>query len=291
MPGRPKKVEKLCRNKAKPTTATPSSAINTSALGVGPKRWSRSSASVNVTSCESRSYSASSRINCAMMEMSSTRPRRTMTANLPQHSASTLPTPLQPAEENLVHFLHQLRFRHLPIWAKPLVDPQHHTEKGKCRDFRVDLPNTLRADRLGERGFQESHVALLARVDLCPRLPVQRGVLVQDDDHFLGPAVRHQQDVLFHAALQPLQRIGDRHHLIEHLFLEDVHAVVHDLHQKVLLAANVMIEPRLGQTGGLRDVVDRGPFVAFFADDLCGRLEDLLPPDAAVVRLVLRWHL
>src|SRR5262249_13758937 len=103
-----------------------------------------------------------------MMEMSSTRPRRTMTANLPQDSASALPPPLQPAEENLVHFLHQLRFRHRALRPKPFVDPQHHPKEDKCRHFRVNLANPLRSDRLGERGLQESHVALLARVDLRP---------------------------------------------------------------------------------------------------------------------------
>src|SRR5918999_528368 len=60
MPGRPRNVEKLWKNSAKAAGCPSHSPINTSAAARSPKCESRRVSSVADTSCERRSYSASS---------------------------------------------------------------------------------------------------------------------------------------------------------------------------------------------------------------------------------------
>ena len=77
-------------------------------------------------------------------------------------------------------------------------------------------------------------------------------MLVQDDRDLLAPALGHEQDVLVHARPQALERIGDGEDLGEHLLLEDVHPVVLDLEEQMLLAPDVVVEAGLGEAGRRR---------------------------------------
>src|SRR6516225_5630484 len=63
MPGLPSKVEKLWKNRAKPTGVPSRQANTTSAYGRGPKSEAARSAVVADISCSRRSYTASSRMN------------------------------------------------------------------------------------------------------------------------------------------------------------------------------------------------------------------------------------
>src|SRR5665213_3310455 len=63
MPGRPRNVEKLRKNNAKPTVSPETDASRTCAAGCGPNKCWRSCASVAITSEESFSAAARPRIN------------------------------------------------------------------------------------------------------------------------------------------------------------------------------------------------------------------------------------
>jgi hypothetical protein len=60
----------------------------------------------------------------------------------------------------------------------------------------------------------------------------------------------------------------------EDLLLEHVHPVVLDVEEQMLLAADVVVEPGLGEARGLRNVLDRRSLVPLLADETGGGLED-----------------
>ena len=99
-------------------------------------------------------------------------------------------------------------------------------------------------------------------------------MLVEDDRDFLAPAARDELDVPRHAGLEALHRVRDVLHLGEDALLEHVHPVVHDLDEQLLLALDVVVEPGLGETAGVGNLLDAGALVALLADEpRCG-LED-----------------
>ena len=98
---------------------------------------------------------------------------------------------------------------------------------------------------------------------------------MQDDGDFLGPVACDQEDVSSQGGPDPVKRIVDGHHPVENLLLEQVHAERHDLVEKIFLAPDVMVEPRLREPEGGRDVAHGRLVEPLLAEEARRGLEDL----------------
>src|SRR3990170_2258758 len=152
MPGLPRKVEKLWKKSAKPAGSPPSSAITTSATGRSPKRCSRRASSVATTSCERRSYSASSFMKERIRGTSSSEAARMRTSPTP--AAEGLGAGVGDADEGLGD-LDGVRRRTLEqvVGDAPVLDrvPFHPNPP----DVRTRLASDLQRRRIVRRVARE----------------------------------------------------------------------------------------------------------------------------------------
>jgi hypothetical protein len=102
-------------------------------------------------------------------------------------------------------------------------------------------------------------------------------VFVKHDGDLAITRAENNLDVQPNQGAKALFHIGDAAHGIDHLLLSDIHGVVHDLEQYLVLALKVMVEAALAELERGRYVVHGGGVIAALLKKAGSRAQDFLP--------------
>src|SRR5271166_6488671 len=102
-------------------------------------------------------------------------------------------------------------------------------------------------------------------------------VLMQHDGDFAIPRAEHDLDVQADQGPQPLYGVEDAAYGGEHAILCDLHGMVHDLEQNLVLALEMMVKSALAELECGRDVVHRCGVISALLEEAGSGSQDFLP--------------
>src|SRR5215510_5794832 len=177
----------------------------------------------------------------------------------------------QSAEGDLAYLLNYLFRRQTAVGVVPAREPQDRAEQAECRHRHVHLSQLPFLLELIERVADQIDVGAFPLADLATMLGNQPGDLLHYDRDRVVALRRDmagdQPHMVGDDRAQPGFGVGYGARRNDHVFIQFVHAEVHDAEEQVSLPLDVMIDARLSKPDGFGDVVHGRGVVALFANE------------------------
>src|SRR5581483_847259 len=119
-------------------------------------------------------------------------------------------------------------------------------------------------------------IFLLPGIHTLAQCGRKRMIFMQDDGDLPVAGADDQLNVQSDQRPQPFFRIGNFTYGGEDTFLGDVHGMIHDVEEDLILAAEVVVKASLAELQRPRDVIHRGGIVAPLTKQSRGGAENLL---------------
>src|SRR5437762_12316072 len=101
-------------------------------------------------------------------------------------------------------------------------------------------------------------------------------VLVQHDGDFTITHAKYDVDMSSDERAQPLFRLQDAAHWVDHALLGDVHGMIHQIEKDLVLTLEMMVKAAFAQLQGSCNVVHRGRVVASLLEKARCGMQDVL---------------